>query len=301
LQFLSAALDPAPSCADWRQLGYLSGIYVEAFETFLSLSGSGWPNDFYDPILGLFLLICDLAINPTRGFPLDIESFEDFIEDVDVGVRFLRLSLIVKDLPHLKTSIRAYSREEYAEVSAQLTNATGYDHPFEALEAVASWITRAPGLERLMAERANFEFSLENLPVRVFLSHYVWFAKDKLEHPEFFCWAGAWMAGDRANEQAKALWLRHLSLFGDRGDKPGVYPRRRPGCEERVVKATFESFYGAVALYDLTRQWILLDGPFVCDLEWLAENYSQDRTNEWANEVFKQTYGVRLDQFDLID
>jgi hypothetical protein len=36
----------------------------------------------------LFLLICDLSINPTRGFPLDIEMFEDLIVDIDPGARF---------------------------------------------------------------------------------------------------------------------------------------------------------------------------------------------------------------------
>ncbi len=69
---------------EWRQMGgggggYLSGIYVEAFEAFLKLLNLERPDLSSDPIVGLFLLICDLAINPTRGLPLDIgTSFEDF-------------------------------------------------------------------------------------------------------------------------------------------------------------------------------------------------------------------------------
>jgi hypothetical protein len=76
--------------------------------------------DLDDPIVGLFLLICDLAINPTRGFPLDIEHFDHFINDVDVAVRFTVLSLAVPQLPHLRSAIQGYSREEYVEVSEEL-------------------------------------------------------------------------------------------------------------------------------------------------------------------------------------
>lgn len=300
LQFLNATYAKTPSCQDWRDMGYLSGIYVEAFDQFLALSKSDWPEDINDPIIGLFLLVCDLAINPTRGFPLDIESFEDFITDVDVGIRFTRLSSAVANLPHLRNAIRSYSREEYVAVSEQLTAETGYDHPIAALEVVALWIDQSPGLDRLMSEHKTFEFELTNLPIRVFLSHFVSFSRDKLLRPEFFCWPGIWMVGKRVSDQTTELWLRHLSLFSDRGDKPGVYPRKWTDRDERVVKVMFESFYGTMALYDLTRQWILKDGPFVCDYAWLSENYSQDHADAWANDSFRQIYGVNLKDFEIL-
>ncbi len=300
LQFLNATRAKTPSCQDWRKMGYLDGIYVEAFEQFLALSKSAWPEDIDDPLIGLFLLVCDLAINPTRGFPLEIESFEDFITDVDVGVRFTRLSLAVADLPHLKTAIRSYSRDEYVEVSEQLTAETGYDHPLTALEAVARWADQSPGLDRLMAEHKTFEFELTNLPIRVFFSHFVSFTRDKLVHPEFFCWPGAWMVETSTGDQTMELWMRHLSLFSDRGDKTGIYPRKWPDRDEKAIKQMFERFYGTMALYDLTRQWILKDGPFICDFSWLLENYSQERADAWANDSFRQVYGVSLKEFEIL-
>lgn len=300
LQYLNAMYAKPPSCQDWHDMGYLSGIYVEAFDQFLALSKSDWPEEINDPIIGLFLLVCDLAINPTRGFPLDIESFEDFITDVDVGVRFTRLSLAVANLPHLRNAIQSYSREEYVEVSKQLTDEVGYDHPLAALEAVSLWIDQSPGLDRLMSEHKTFEFEQTNLPVRVFLSHFVSYARDKLLHPEFFCWPGVWMVGERISDQTTELWLRHLSLFSDRGDKPGVYARNWPDRDEKNIKVMFDSFYGTMALYDLTRQWILKDGPFVCNYDWLTENYSQEHADAWANDSFKQIYGVNLKDFDIL-
>ena len=186
LQFLNRARSHAPSFQGWRDMGFLSGIYVEAFDQFLTLSQSIWPTNLNDPLVGLFLLVCDLAINPTRGVPFDIESFEDFITDVDVGVRFTRLSLAIRNRPHLRSAVRNFSREEYAEVSEELADETGYDYPLAALEEIATWPTRTPALKQLMAEHKTFEFDRTNQPLRVFFSHFVSFARDKARFPEFF-------------------------------------------------------------------------------------------------------------------
>lgn len=300
LHFLSNTQDQAMSCAALRDMGYFSGIYVEAFDRFLELTGTEWPESMDNPLIGLFLLICDLAINPTRGFPMDIESFEDLILDVDVGVRFTRLCMAVKERPDLQSAIRDYSKEEYLVVSDALTALAGYEHPMIGLGTVVEWIEQAPGLPKLMEEYETFEYEQANLPIRVFLSHFVAFCRDKVEHPEFFCWPGAHLAGGRNKPDVKGLWLRHLSLFSDRGDKDGVYPRRRPNRSEEAVQQTFNRFFGTMALYDLTRQWLLEDGPFICDFKWISETYDQATANAWGNESFRQVYGVTLDDFEIV-
>jgi hypothetical protein len=84
------------------------------------------------------------------------------------------------------------------------------------------------------------------------------------------------------------------------GGGHGVFPRQWPNRSEQAVKTTFNRFFGTMALYDLTRQWILKDGPFVCDFSWLSEKYDQSRAEAWADDTFKQVYGVTLDQFEII-
>jgi hypothetical protein len=300
LQFLDGVQEEPLSCSEWRDGGYLSGIYVQAFESFLALSESDWPNTLEDPIVGLFLLICDLAMNPTRGLPINIEVFEDFIRDVDVGVRFTLLCQAVAKLPHLRSEITAYSKDEYISVAEALTVLVGYDRPTAGLNAVCAWFDQAPGLSKLMQEYQAFDYDLPNFPIRVFLSHFVEFYKDKSEHPEFFCWAGMYMSGQRSMADWQALWLRHLSLFSDRGDRHGVFPRQRPGRSKQAVQKTFNQFFGTISLYDLTRQWILKDGPFICDFAWLSERYDPSRAEARANDVFKQVYGVTLDDFEIV-
>jgi len=300
LQFLDGARAEPLSCAEWRDMGYLSGIYVEAFESFLTLSESEWPDRLDDPLVALFLLICDLAINPTRGILFDIESFVDFIRDVDVGVRFTLLCQGVVKLPHLKQAIIDYSKGEYISVSEDLIRVVGYDHPIEGLRVVHEWLDKAPGLPKLMDEYRLFGYDHTNLPIRVFLSHFVALSRDKLNHPEFFCWAGMYMSGQRQMLNVRDIWLRHLSLFSDRGDRDGVYPRAWPNRTEKAVKETFDQFYGTMALYELTRQWLLEDGPFVCDFRWLSGKYDQSRDEAWGNQTFKQVYGVTLDEFEIV-
>jgi hypothetical protein len=301
LQFLNSTFEEAPNVKDWRSMGYLSGVYVEAFEHFLSVSESVWPDKINDPLVGLFLLICDIAINPTRGLAVDIERFEDFIDDVDVGIRFLRLCQAVKHLPQLRSYIQNYSKDEYMVVSEALTELCGLDNPLAGLEEISSWFENSKEIRELMNEYESFDYLPTNLPLRVFFSHFLSFCRDKLVRPEFFCWPGVWMVGGSASEDIMSVWLRHLSLFSDRGDKPGIYPRSQPGRDPEVVHRTFERFYGGVVLYDLTRQWILNDGPFICNFEWLTESdHSQEDADRWANDLFRQVYGVTLPEFTII-
>lgn len=299
LQFLTYAADTPPTTQQWRDWGYLTEPYGGAFEHFLELSESPWPEHINDPVVDLFLLVCDLAINPTRGFPLEIDSFEHFIQEVDVGMRFTNFAICVARQPHLKKAIRDHSREEYAAVATDLCDMCGYDHPFVALAEISKWRSTSSKIQALMGEHKTFEYSLENLPLRVLLSHFVAFSSDKLIYPHFFCWPARWMTGSRSDGKLTELWLRHLSLFSDRGDRPGVYPRHWPERDPTAVHSMFERFYSNVSLYDLTRQWILSDGPFKIDLEWLSQSYNQVDADKWAGDVMHAAYGVRLEEFEI--
>jgi hypothetical protein len=180
LQYLTFGVQDPPTCQELRAANYFQGVYGEAFEAFLTITRASWPESVDDPIIGVFLLVIDLAINPTVGFPLGIESFENFIIDVDPGIRFLRLSQAVRDRPELLSAITEYSRENYMEVAKILAEACGYHHPAVALEKVAGWATAAPGVAEIMAQKETFRYEPSNLVVRVLFSHFVNFCADKL-------------------------------------------------------------------------------------------------------------------------
>jgi hypothetical protein len=298
LQYLAFGASQSLTCEYLRTHGYLSGIYITAFEVFLKITKSDWPARIDDPLVGLFLLLCDLALNPSRGFPLQIANYRNFITDVDPGIRFVQLCKVIgNEHPDLRKTITEYSREEYIRVSEILTNSCGYDHPMRTLEEVVRWPQTVPEIKAVMTEQDTFNFEIKNLPIRVLFSHFLKFSSDKLKHPEFFCWPGAWMAGSRTSEAIQTLFLTHLSLFSDKEDDDGVFPRIFPGKDPKNIKKTFDVFFGNNILYDLVQQWILNDGPFDYDLSWLSQAYTNEEMANAAKDSFKHLFGVSPDDF----
>lgn len=299
LQYLTFGVQHPPTCEELRNAGRFEKIYGEAFEAFLKITGAPWPEKIDDPIVGLFLLVIDLAINPTAGFPFDIASFENFILDVDPGIRFVRLCQVVRDRPNLLSTITDYSREEYLRLAEILTNACDYDHPMAALEKVAGWATEVPGVAKIMVEKETFIYDPANLVVRVLFSHFVAFSADKLRYPEFFCWTGAWMAGRRVCDNSQQLFLRYLSLYTDKADDDGIFPRRFPDKSPTGLIDTLTVFYANIVLYDLTRQWILEDDGFTYDYNWLSQAHSTEEMTDWAKEIFNNVYVAHPDDFEI--
>ena len=100
----------------------------------------------------------------------------------------------------------------------------------------------------LMEEYRTYDYRPENHAVRVLLSHYLAFSRDKLVMPELFCWPGAWMAGESISERIVDLFERHGALFVDRETDTGIYPRLRKDYDEKAVQNMFDGFYVAQLL-----------------------------------------------------
>lgn len=301
LQFLHQVGGPS-DCAHYRDAGYFDGVYVSAFDEFQRLTGFDWPARIDSPLIGLFLLICDMAINPTRGFPFAFAfgSLEDMIIDVDPGARFTRLCEAARDNPALATAIQTYSVEEYAEVAGALADPCGYDHPMAALEALIDLIDKDTGAAALMREWQDFNYTPSNLPIRVMVSHFLALCRDKYDHPEFFCWPGAHGAGTQANPGYVGPFIRNLSLFSDRMDNDGIFPRAIPGRERPAIQETLNRFFASTLLYDLTRQWILEDGPFRYDFHWLTGRHDNAALITWAKTMFEASFGAHPDAFEEV-
>jgi hypothetical protein len=257
LQYLHLASGEDLTWADFRNLGMLSPLYVKAFEQFLEFTESEWPKDVGDPLVALFLLVCDVSINPSDGFPFDIIHFESFIESTDPGIRFFYLCrLIVKKFRSFKSHIKEYSKTEYVDLSETLSEAMVCRSPLAAAQKVVDWSEECPQLVGLIKQGEAFSFSETNLPVRVVFERFIRFCVDKIQNPHFLCWPGAWAAGERCSENFMETFQTHQALFTSEvgGD---IRPRSFPEKNERLVQSTFEAFYAWNIMYDLCRQWIV--------------------------------------------
>lgn len=151
-----------------------------------------------------------------------------------------------------------------------------------------------------MNEYRTFDYGPENLPVRLLFSHLLAFSADKVSTPQFFCWPGAWMTGERLSPSIVELFDRHSALFVDKADDDGIFPRLFSDRDERLVYRTFESFYGFNVGYDMTRQWIGRTGPFVYDYNWLSRLGTHADFKGFADRHFEMVYGIQPDSFKII-
>lgn len=299
LQYLHFAL--GTTWEDAEEIGMLHGRYVKAFEEFLNLAELGWPPSIDHPTVALFLLICDMAINPGSGFPMNLDIPKTFITDTDPGLRFMFLARIVALVhPDLANVVRDYSRTEYLEVSEKLASAILVHSPHMVSSQVSNWLDQSKPLTILMEEYKTFSYSNENLAIRVIFSHFLAFNKDKSDRPEFFCWPGAWMAGARVSNDIKVLFDRHLALFMDKADDDGIFPRLVPGRDDGEVHKAFETFYSANVTYDMTRQWVAMPGPFQYDYRWLSTSATYSETKQFADHNFEQAYGIHPDTVQIL-
>ncbi|MGO4416985.1 hypothetical protein AB4Z27_28880 [Cupriavidus sp. KB_39] len=281
----------------------LSGVYVRAFEAFLKFTEEEWPQAVDDPLVGLFLLICDVALSPSEGLFLPMTDPSSLIWSTDPGWRFIFLCRLAKDEgKSFKDSIRNYSAEEYWEVSQRLSDRLLSPSPRQLAEAVSRYADTHPAWIQLMEEDATFEYREGNFPIRVLLGRFTRVQRDKLKAPQFFCWPGMCLTSFRQaldSETVQLLFREHQALFLDRADRD-VYPRLVPGKDGKTLQRLLDDFYIWVSMYEMTRQWLVEDGPFDYDYGWLTSKFNNAEIKDWVDSAFKIGTGVHPDAFSIL-
>lgn len=285
-----------------RDQKFLSGEYGRAFYFFLKQIDAEEPIDVRDPLVALFLAICDISLNPHEGFIRKIDSYDNFQKNTDPGYRFmLACSAVAVDLPHLKTSIINYSKDEYISTVKAICDACGYINPYDIAIEISTWKNSNSEIFRLMEEHSSTRFGPPNPVTRILLAEFISFSTDKAEHPHFFCWPGAYMAGTKMSEDHNILWLRHLALFSDQTETSTIVPREIIGSTNDAVTEAFNNFYGGVMGYEFMRQWILGDGEFDIDFKWLIELDDPTELRSEITKFMKLQFDVDLNDFTLFD
>ncbi|WP_313002865.1 hypothetical protein [Chryseobacterium gleum] len=296
LQYLSIATGDNFTYSDFVEMGMLEGIYIKAFDIFLRFTEIERPDNLNNSVIGLFLLICDIAINPTEGFPSKILDYESFIVSNDPGMRFTLLCIsISKDKDKWINAVREYSRKEYINLSEQLCESIVCLPPWVGSAIVVEWAENYNSIKELLAEESEMKFKPENLSIRLFIAKYVRFQEDKVKYPNIFCWIGRSMTGKVSKDQdltiVEKIFKRHQALFIDviGGEiRPTVFDDHH---EENTVE-TFQIFYQSNTTYDMTFQWITEKGPFKYRYQWLTTKYSDEEMKDWVRNNFKESYSI---------
>ncbi len=300
IQYLTR-YSPDLTYADFENIGLLHGIYIEAFEIFLSITGYKKPSNVLDPIVGLFLIICDISINPNNGFPLDIYDYENFIKKNDPGIRFYFLCIsIQKNTAEYLKKINLYSKEEYIILSKELSESIGCKCSYESILEVLKW-QNEKYVAQILNEEIDLKFINENLPIRLMFSKYFRFQEDKYNYPNVFCWIGFHSISTNSNvefEIVDSLFKKHHALFTDDYDgeiKPVLFEGRK---DENIIES-FNNFYNFNLLYDLILQWVDKEGEFKFNYKWIVN----EREKEFipiVKENFKMQFGISLDDIKIL-
>lgn len=300
LQYLHLASNGAVGWDEFKAQGMFGGVYITAFERFLEWTGAARPATPLHPIVALFLLVCDLAINPSDGLPFDIGHFESFHESNNPGVRFFIMARHIAKNPALLNSLSKLTAEEYLEVSTALCKSLVCKNPVEMGRRVLEWVEKSDTLKALLEEERTYAFKNVNFPVRVCFAKYLRFTEDRVKRPEFFCWPamhfveGGSTKGDLP--ASKALFDRHKPMFlaNLEGEiRPALTGQR----DEAAIMETFNTFFNVNIVYDMAEQWIIDAGPFNYDYSWLTDTFTPDRIKPFADDQFKNLFGVEPDSF----
>lgn len=300
LQFLAKSFEPEMTIDDFRAEGMLGGVYGAAFKEFLKISETPEPVTVIGPVVALFLFICDMAINPTVGFPAPVRSYEKFYLEADPGIRFAMLcEAVIKD-PSLRELVQDYSSDEYRELARRFGGLSGLGDHLADMGRFRDGVEGSKDAQALMDEHKNFQFSDRNIVLKLLTGEFISFVNDRIDYPEFFCWAGYWL-NQGSSQGPRELWLSHLSLFSDKADDDALYPRKHPGRAEQNVLETFNQFFASMIFYDLTKQWALLPGPFRFDYSWLTLDADDPDFQKRVNDIFRKHYDVNLADFSMLD
>ncbi len=304
LQYLTIASENTLKYDDFKKSGMLNGIYVEAFDLFLKITKINVPADFNNATIGLFLLVCDIAINPTEGFPHDIFHFESFIYSNDPGIRFIMLcQAISKDKTAWENCIQDYSAEEYIKNSEKLCDLIFCLSPYFGIEAVNKWIETESSIKELMEEEKKMDFNSNNLPIRLFFSKYLKMQQDKLKYPNVFCWIGKSMTSECCSEieleKVVELFDKHRALYIDDIDKE-IHPMHFDEFPSENIEKSFNAFYTYNTSYDMIHKWIKQEGDFTYDYEWLTPKYTKEETTKWIRENFKDMFTIYPEDITII-
>ena len=295
LQFLSSVAKNKITVEQVDKDGYLNGVYGNAFRLFLKITASEAPEFIDSPLVALFLLICDISLNPSEGFPRAITKMESFIETADCNYRFWVLCNSVKENSYLKEYIKDYSKKEYLEVAQILTSSCGLEHPYETPIVISEWKNKISAIQELLKQQDTFDYDPESISIRVLFSHFISFNLDKFDAPEFFCWAGKHLAFENNSDKYKKLWLKNLSLYSDSAEDQTILPRLFPGKSEKNIKKTFNAFYASNLVYNMSSQWVIGRGPFKYEFSWLTEREEPEVIKNKTKQLFEAIFKVNPD------
>lgn len=292
---------------DWEKIkkrNLLEPMYTKVFAIFLTYLELDFPDNPLSKVVNCFLLVCDIAINPTVGYPDPIIKYEKFVTDVNPYCRFMEcLSIIKKDIKILD-EFENISGEVYWKVTDYILgklNKNTIEHCWNTIVDNSNYILGIQEIQNKYIDLMYDDKNCKNILNEYYYMSHVNLIRKKIEHPEFYCWMGQYIAGESDEFDTKEI----LELIGE--NSPMFISLKKNEALElnnihshRKGYEKFASyFFDYQTFIDLERQLVTQRGKFRFNYPWNQFN-SEEKFKESFNGKFKLNTNRNLDDFILL-
>ncbi len=309
LQYHDRAVESHP-LAEFRQMRLLDGVYSKCLDYFLKTIESPPPEHIQSPEINLFLLLCDIAINPSAGYPLEIPETLDLVRDNHPGLRFARLCVVARDQKQdLLKTLATLSLGNYQKGIAMLVEPFGWLPPDEVAKNAHERYLHASLGEKLLNERWKGEFGSLDVPAKFILSEHMIFSELKAGCPHFFCWPGIYLTSDKPDDSSEIAAIKDLldltsPPFHATSELSGVDTVAIHGLTTPQAKNIADRYFQNQATVDLFRQWISHwnESPtnaFLFRFDWKPMISDTEVAN--LKSSFRATFGLDIDTIPLLN
>jgi hypothetical protein len=231
-------------------------------------------------------------MNPAEFLLLPPKTIQEIERAIHPGHRFVAACETLKKLgPAFYKNITRFTKEEYEVAVERICAENGWASPLDIAAEMARWTAEQPSIAQIRDEAMSLTFQPMNMPVRLFFGKFLLYHEMKRTHPEVLCWPGFWAAGNDRVDSLAPLLEELAPVFIDSVEGE-VKARAVQGKSSTTLGKLMNDFFSWISLYDLTRQWIMVDDGFDYDLTWLTLQYSAEDQERFSSSIFKNAYGI---------
>lgn len=278
--------------------GMLSEPYGMAFKYFITQTNLPWPDNSLAPSVGLFLLACDITLNPGEIYPFARFCPDTLVKSTHPSTRFERVTTAVSKIRSQLLHNFKYDDDAYLQMSSQLCAVIDEISPNLVAEEIIHLFDGIPGAKSILDGAPSNVFRLPSIPLKFYIWKHYTLMLDKIQHPAYFCWPAP--CSVRMTLNYPQVFMRNTP------------PLISPSFDGKIMST--QSFYGdnsdlehglydyliSQLLNDVIRQWIAKPGPFATSYDWIDPGRAPCLWQNIVRDYFKENFDFGIDQVKVI-
>jgi len=296
---------------DWEEFedkNLLGKDYMEAFELFLEVTDQSRPKSINSRLVHIFLVICDIALNPSIGFIDEIEDFRKLCYDFHPGWRFIRATQALAKNYNFFDKISNFDNDDYNHISNLISLICGWKSLGKVFSDI-NYMGNALRNNDSLSQESKFEvrYGLE-LPISVIVNRFFKFVKRKSESSIRYCWfnKNTYPSEYLPSKYAYAQYLTdseapiHCSFEGLNSPIKFIPPDEyKINHSSEKIQNFYFQHANALIIHDIYRQIIAGNGSINYNYKKFGDEwfFSEKKKKQLA-EVLKDILGIDINTLE---